>query len=229
MLRSFSFILLIFCFSISFSQDEIADISSAKPDSAFNVLLSALENQDVGYVWSGPQSAESRLGFIGDDFQRLYITFKSLIQNYDNPFEYFIYGEFTLKEISCEFQGSLIISETGFIEDSSFPGIKRAYLSGDYVFFEKQSCLGSGIFRGDFISSIYLDENGMVHYDDVYEDKPNFTNNEFFGYFYPYSTGEIMKANWGDKRIPDSGLLDVGKEKFQPSFRYLDKGWEEER
>ncbi len=217
---------MLFFFAISYSQQEITDASSAGSDSAsaYQVLISAFENQDIGYVWAGLQSSENRLGFIGDDFQRLYIHFKSLIQNYDNPFEYFIYGEFTVKEISCEFQG---FSEAGFLEDSSIPGLQRAYLSGNYVFFEKQSCFGSGIFRGEFVSSVYLDENGMVHYDDLYEDKPHFTNNEFFGNFYPYGTEEIMKANWGDKRIPDSGLLDVGKEKFQPSFRYLDKGWGE--
>ncbi|HMU12618.1 MAG TPA: hypothetical protein PKE53_01360, partial [Flavobacteriales bacterium] len=47
------------------------------------------------------------LGFIGNDYQRLYIRFISVIQNPTNPYEYLVYGKTMVKETVCSFQGSI--------------------------------------------------------------------------------------------------------------------------
>ncbi|MGC9344740.1 MAG: hypothetical protein ACP5E3_18680, partial [Bacteroidales bacterium] len=122
-------------------------LKEVEVDSTQEFLLTAIENSDIGFLWAGSQSQDNRLGFIGENFQRLQIRFLSVIQNFDNPYEYFMYGKTKVKDNICEFQGSLIIREAGVVEDEDYPDINRAYLAGDYVLFEDQSCLHSGIFR----------------------------------------------------------------------------------
>jgi len=196
-------------------------------DSTQEFLLTSIENSDLGFLWEGSQSQDNRLGFIGENFQRLQIRFLSVIQNFDNPYEYFFYGKTKVKDNICEFQGSLIIREAGMIEDDEYPDLKRAYLAGDYVLFEDQSCLHSGIFRGNFITTIYLDKEGTVYYDNLEKEERDYTNNEFFGKWEGYFPYEVMDANWGDFRIPYSTQLDMGLDSFKPSFNFLDKGWQE--
>lgn len=202
-------------------------ITEVPVDSAYEALLSSIENSDIGYLWAGEVSQSNRIGYIGDGFQRLQLRFISVIQNFDNPYEYFLYGKTKVAKNICEFQGSLSIREAGYLTENEFPGFIRAYLSGDFVLFEEQACLHSGIFRGNFITSVYLDPDGVIYYDDLKKDSKNFTNNEFFGEWEGYYPYEIKKANWGDHRIPFSTGLDMGPEKFKPSFRYLEKGWKE--
>ena len=196
-------------------------------DSTYNFLLNQLENTDVGFLWDGELSQANRLGYIGEDFQRLEIRFESVVKNFDNPYEYFIYGKTRVDGNICEFQGSLLITETGYIIDEEYPELMRAYLSGNYVLFEDQACLHSGVFRGNFITGIYLDEQGDIYYDDLEQDENDFTNNEFFGEWEGYFPYEVKPANWGDFRIPNSSGLDVGVEAFKPSFKYLENGWRE--
>lgn len=206
-------------------QNSIKDV---EVDSTQEFLLTAIENSDIGFLWAGSQSQDNRLGFIGENFQRLQIRFLSVIQNFDNPYEYFMYGKTKVKDNICEFQGSLIIREAGVVEDEEYPDITRAFLAGDYVLFEDQSCLHSGIFRGNFITTIYLDEQGTIYYDDLEkEDEKDYTNNEFFGQWEGYYPYEVLDANWGDYRIPYSTQLDMGLETFKPSFNFLDQGWQE--
>lgn len=196
-------------------------------DSSREFLLTAIENSDLGFLWEGSQSQDSRLGFIGENYQRLQIRFLSVIQNFDNPYEYFLYGKTKVKDNICEFQGSLIIRETGVVEDEEYTELTRAYLAGDYVLFEDQSCLHSGIFRGSFITTIYLDGEATVYYDNLDKGKRDFTNNEFFGQWEGYYPYEVKDANWGDYRIPYSTQLDMGLDTFKPSFNFLDNGWRE--
>lgn len=212
------------------AQDEPqADTSniSAEADSAYNFLLTQLENADLGYLWAGELSQSNRLGYIGEDFQRLEVRFLSIIKNFDNPYEYFLYGKTRVEEVICEFQGSLLITETGYIQDEEQTEFERAYISGNFVLFEDQACLHSGIFRGNFITGIYLDEQGDIYYDDLNREEDDFINNEFFGEWEGYYPYELKPANWGDFRIPNSLGLDVGDDEFKPSFQTLDNGWRE--
>lgn len=200
----------------------------ASSDSSYEFLLKNLENQDIAFLWGGEISSRNRIGFIGEEFQRLSVEFISVIQNFDNPWEYFIYGTSRVKENVCSFQGSLQITETGILKNEKHNEFTRAYLKGDYVLYEDQSCMHSGIFSGDFITSVYLDESGQVYYDNLdQESQPKYRNNEFFGKWQSYTDAEELEAHWGDFRIPFSIGLDVGKERFKPAFQYREQGWKE--
>ncbi|MFW5645265.1 MAG: hypothetical protein ACOCZL_05080, partial [Bacteroidota bacterium] len=150
-------------------------------DSTYDFLLTQLENTDLGFLWRGERSQSNRIGYIGEEFQRLEVRFLSVIKNFDNPYEYFIYGKTRVENVICEFQGSLLISETGYIQEDEHSEFERAYISGNFVLFEDQVCRHSGIFRGKFLTGIYHDDQGNIYYDDLDRDEDDYINNEFFG------------------------------------------------
>lgn len=41
-----------------------------------------------------------------------------------------------------------------------------------------------------------------------------------------YNSNEMKCSNWGERRIPFSGDLDIGAGEFSPNPKYFDKGWE---
>jgi len=196
-------------------------------DSTYLYLLEVIENTDIGFIWGGELSQFNRLGYIGDQYQRFQIHFLSVIQNFDNPYEYFLYGKTNVQDNICQFQGSLQITEISIIEDEEYPQFLRVYLGGNYVLFEDQSCLYSGALRGDFDSYVYLDDRGTIFYDNLEEEEDDYANNQFYGDWENYFADETKSCNWGDHRIPFSAGLDMGPEEFKPSFQYLENGWSE--
>ncbi len=214
--------------SFLYAQDEgsvLTDSQSEISDS----IISLLEYSDIGFIWTGEGYDNSRLGFISDDYQRIRVRFLSVIQNYDNPFEYFVYGKSKVKEQVCEFQGSVYITEAGVVDvdEDEYPGFTRAFVSGNYVLYEDPGCIRSGIYSGNFLNRIYFDKNGDVYYDDLNLEEKDYENSLFRGSWFNYDTGEEMICNWGDYRIPGAEELDVGAGEFHPSFRYLENGWKE--
>ncbi len=220
MLKTLLVILLSGLALVTYTQD-------TESDSINDQLVSDIEYSDLGFLWQGSPSQDSRLGYIGEHYQRLQIHFLSVIKNYDNPFEYFLYGKSRVKDNICQFQGSLVINEVGVIPDEDHPELLRGYAAGDYVIFEDQVCFHSGVFRGSFVSTFYVDEEGTFHYDDIYENAPAFTNNEFTGDFQEYYSDTILVSNWGDHRIPDSADLDTGLDEFYPAYKYQSFGWKD--
>ncbi len=108
---------------VSFSQDN--ERATSGSDSLNDQLVSDIEYADLGYLWSGAESQDARLGFVGENYQRLQVHFISVIKNYDNPFEYFLYGKTNTDNHICSFQGSLVITEAGVIPDETHPGLTQ--------------------------------------------------------------------------------------------------------
>lgn len=203
-------------------EDKNQDTVSVDTENSY--ILSYLGYSDISFLWKGELSQNERLGFIGNEFERIQIHFNSIIQNFDNPFEYLVYGKSMVKNNICEFQGSIIIYEVGFDaegDDSSGSG----FLKGDYLFYEDPSCLHSGIFQGEFYTNFYIDKTETLYYDDLDENDNSYTNNSFIGKWYHYSSELEQVCNWGDRRIPESAALDIGLAKFKPSFKYYNSGW----
>lgn len=53
-----------------------------------------------------------------------------------------------------------------------------------------------------------------------------FTNNNFTGTWTSYKSNLSRKCNWGDYRIPESRLLDIGAGQFSVDQKYRKNGWE---
>ena len=181
------------------------------------------------------------LGFIGDNYQRFYIHFISIIQNSTNPYEYFAYGKTKVKENICEFQGIIKVISAEvynemyemyeFYEDSELYeksyNKKRGFTDCEVVLYENKQHSYSGFFKGKMRSYFYIDTvTGTFRYDDLESYSDSFENNQFTGNWTSYKTKNSKKCNWGNYRIPDSGDLDIGAAYFSVDKEYVKNGWE---
>ncbi|MCO7352770.1 hypothetical protein NHN18_04630 [Riemerella anatipestifer] len=65
------------------------------------------------------------LGFIGNNYQRFFIHFTSVIQNPTNPYEYLVSGKTKVRETICTFQGTITIKQAKIYKSSDFPNYKQ--------------------------------------------------------------------------------------------------------
>jgi hypothetical protein len=91
----------------------------------------------------------------------------------------------------------------------------------------KENCelSATGIFRGKVFVSWYLDTSGIIHYDDVLDYIPRYSNCQFIGTWTSFKTGKSKPVAWGQHRILCSGDLDVGAAEFMPNPKYSNVGW----
>jgi hypothetical protein len=166
------------------------------------------------------------LGYIGENYQRFYIHFTSVIQNPNNKAEYFVYGKTRVKTNICSFQGLIKIKDAKIYNDYEFPSVKQGFATGDYEFYEDSDQKGTGILKGKFKTDFYVDKSGLIMYNSLMFVADGFKNNQFEGTWISYKSGDSKKCNWGDYRIPDSRDLDTGAAEFSPHDKYKDFGWE---
>ena len=166
------------------------------------------------------------LGYIGDNYQRFYIHFISVIQNPVNKLEYLVYGKTRVKENICSFQGKLCITSANtYKTKDEFPELTQGVVSGCYELYEDAKQKGTGKLSGTFSTDFYLDEQGRMKYNALLFMADGFSNNQFEGKWISYKSNEAKKCNWGDYRIPDSKELDCGAGEFMVHDNYVANGW----
>lgn len=172
------------------------------------------------------------LGYVGDGYQRLNISFSSATKNASHPELYLIEGKAASGTDVCAFSGTIKIdrireyAKMHFGVDNAYKdkGIQaQGFVIANYEFHES-GCENSGILSGVMTSSWYLDKDGAVRYDDIGKDSDSYSNNQYVGVL--RSAGKSRKtANWGEFRIPFSGDLDIGSGDFGANPKYKDRGW----
>ncbi|QHL87231.1 hypothetical protein GU926_07215 [Nibribacter ruber] len=165
-------------------------------------------------------------GFIGDDYQRFFIHFTSVIKNPDNAYQYLVYGKSRVKDTVCDFQGTITVKSARLLKESDHPTFKQGMVVGEYKFYENGRLPATGFLQGKVTTDFYLDEKQKIHYDDLMFSADGFKNNQFQGTWTSYKTGITKKCNWGDYRIPSSGDLDIGAGEFSVNGKYIKNGWQ---
>lgn len=197
--------------------------------------IDLIKTKDVSRLWIGDRiniddtvtlERSEPLGFIGDNFQRFYIHFNSVIKNNKLNTEYLVYGKTRVKDNVCEFQGKIEITEAFTYYFTEISNLKQGYISGTYEFLENPSEKGSGVLKGKFSTNFFIDSQGQVQYNALLFDADGYENNQFEGIWTSYTSGKIKKCNWGDYRIPNSADLDGGAGEFAPTLQYVKNGWE---
>jgi hypothetical protein len=186
--------------------------------------LLTLEQFDAENGYSTVKRMEP-IGYIGDNFQRFYIHFISVIQNPNNPLEYLVYGKTKVKENVSSFQGTLTIMDAQTYDEGDIPTLKQGFIKGQYKFFEDPHQYGTGILNGEFQTNFYISEQVEIKYDALMFFADGFYNNQFQGTWTSYKTKKSKICNWGDYRIPDSGDLDIGAGGFRANDKYFNLGW----
>lgn len=232
----FTFILFFYSF-VALGQSEA---QLFKKKTLNNKFLSSteLKSQFIRYNFSSlfNQTDNSMVyGFIGNSYERIRIKFITVIKSNVSSDTYYVYGKSMVKTNICEFHGTITISNirqvkttsTGIDESYKNTGIKGQFIiTGDYSFLENKNQSHSGKFKGTFVTSFYINKDGIVKYDDIDLNSDGYSNNAFVGEWNSYDGKLIQRCNWGDFRIPNSGDLDIGAGEFSPNAKYLKNGWQ---
>jgi len=205
-------------------------------ESHSNDFLNEIKKYDLSDLWTlkeihfefeGDTSVFDRpepLGYIGNNFQRFYIHFVSIIQNRSNKLEYFVYGKTRVKNNICSFQGLIKVKHCE-TSDESYTNTKQGLVAGEYEFFEDASQEGTGSIKGKFYTYFYIDTSNKIRYDALDIVADGYDNNQFEGTWTSYNSNTSKKCNWGDYRIPDSQELDCGTGEFMVDDKYVKNGW----
>ncbi len=169
------------------------------------------------------------LGFIGDDYQRFYIHFISVIQNHTNPYEYLVFGKTKVKETICSFHGTITVNKSRIYRIGDIPSYKQGFAICDVILYEDKKQVSTGFIKGKLTSHFIIDEKGQFRYDAIMFVADGFSNNQFAGSWTSYKTNKSKKCNWGDYRIPESLDFDIGAGEFFVDDKYLKNGWENYR
>jgi hypothetical protein len=221
--KTLAFLLILFS-TKSLAQSNLINFTNEIKNYDYSTIFTA----DSFLVETGLEkvSRPEFLGFFGPDYQRFYIHFISVIKNYKDPYEYFVYGRTMLRNNICDFQGKIRITNAETLNKSEVPDYKRGSVEGSYLFFEDQKQKGSGVFEGTFGSSFLIDKKGNLLYDAIAISADGFSNNEFIGTWSKYGSKTKITCNWGEWRIPESGDLDIGAGEFSINKKYTNNGWQ---
>jgi len=165
------------------------------------------------------------IGFFGENFQRFYVHMISIVQNNNDPLEYYVYGKSKLKQKISSFSGKMKITKCQILDEEDVANCRRGFVTLKYEFFEDKLNGGTGKFIGTCQSSFFIDDENKIFYDAIYLYADSFDNNQFEGNWVSYSSDKSYKCNWGDFRIPGSEELDTGTGEFKVLKKYLNNGW----
>src|SRR5690606_31583927 len=168
---------------------------------------------------------EEILGFIGDDYQRFFIHFVSVIQNPTDPYEYLVYGKTKVKETICSFQGTITVRQARTYINGDIPKYKQGYATCEVILYEDKKQSSTGFIKGTLKSDFIIDDKEQFRYDALSFVADGFANNQFVGSWTSYKTNTTKKCNWGDYRIPEYGDLDIGTGEFSVNEKYVKNGW----
>lgn len=189
---------------------------------------------DFSPLWTKTENS-SVFGFIGDDFQRLYMKILSAKKDKNRPGTYLVSGRSMVKNNVCDFTGTIVITKArvyknmywGVDDEYRNKGIKKqGIIIAEYNFQEDRTQKHVGVFEGVLFTAWYIDKTGEIKYDDIRIESDGYSNNQFVGTWKSYDSKTVKNANWGDHRIPLSGDLDGGAGGFSPIDKYLKFGWQ---
>ncbi len=172
------------------------------------------------------QARPELLGFIGNDHQRFYIHFTSMLKNPQNPYQYTVQGKTKVRETVRPFKGTITVRSANIRKaQDMYPGYQSGYATCDVTLYEDHQLSATGSITGQLTITYMISPKKQFLYNTLNYQSDNFSNNQFRGQWTSYKTKTSKICNFGDFRIPDSGDLDIGAGEFSPDPKYFHKGW----
>lgn len=174
------------------------------------------------------------LGYIGDDFRRIKVFYTSIQKDTHNPDLYLVKGVTVVSNNKCDFSGVITIKEIRELKEMKLgendvfadAGFKaQGVLIADYIFKENPEQSHVGTFEGTMILDWVLSKHNVLHINDIDNFLGGYKNNQHIGTWTQYGSSIPKTCNWGYRRIPFSGDLDIGTGEFSVHPKYKNKDW----
>jgi len=175
------------------------------------------------------------LGFIGSKYRRIKIFYNMVQKDTKVPLSYNIKGISVVGTNKCNFSGELNVEsiheakrmELGVDLMYANAGFKsQGILIADYTFKEDRTQNHVGTFSGKMVIWWLIDKSGIIHINDVNNYSDNYKNNQHIGTWTEYGAANSKICNWGVRRIPNSGDLDIGAGEFSVNPKYKNLDWD---
>jgi len=194
------------------------------------VSPSDFEKNDFSHLWI----QEFDFGYIGTDFQRMYMTFNDVKKI--SATEYKVSGFSSVKNNYCEFSGIFKIleyhqlksfQETMFDESEEIRQSikKQGYIFAEFNLIENKDQRSSGQFNGYLFTKFWIDNTNSIHLlcIEVYD-----VGNLFLGEWTSHKSGASKPVAWGDYEIPLArGVLYQGDGDICISAKFHKNGWQD--
>ncbi|MDR2152510.1 MAG: hypothetical protein LBO72_06800 [Helicobacteraceae bacterium] len=192
-----------------------------------------LSRYDFASIFGEQDGFGCYLAYIGDNFQRLHIVFDEIAKI--APLKYAAKGQTMVKGNYNDFGGEITIDKAYRYKEFSegLDGEMIGKIADQGVIFAKVTLRendkqkGSGVFKGDLMTTWYIDADKTLRYDDIDSHSDNYANNQFLGVWTSYKTSAQKRVAWGQARIPQSRGFDIGAGDFSVDRKYLKNGWNE--
>jgi len=127
--------------------------------------------------WKDTHKRAEIIGFIGDNYQRFFIHFVSVIQNPSNKYAYLVYGKTRVKETVCSFQGTITIKQASIYDSCEISTYKQGFVVCDVLFYEDNTHPSTGVIKGELKSKFLIDKQGHFRYDGLMFVADGYSNN----------------------------------------------------
>lgn len=213
------------------ASDPKQEISTWRSEHEVGRIDEGLQNymllQDMSKFWT---SAESKyiVGFIGDDYHRFQIHYRTMVRDSRTKGLYTLSGETRFWGEVCTFTGAATVIAVRFYEPTApfSPGDIMGSVSWDVSLQLDNSCSTGGSIEGVLVSDFYFDD-GKPTLDERMIDADSYANNQCIAVWRSRNSKRIERCHWGEHRIPRCGDLDGGAGVFSPIPRYRANGWKD--
>jgi len=166
------------------------------------------------------------LGYIGENFQRFYIHYTSVLKNKTNPYVYNVTGKTKVKNTISKFKGTIEILNAKLSNNTDDKRYKRGFITCKIAFYEDSTENSSGTIIGKLKTNFCIDKQNRINYDTINLIEDGYSNNQCEAFWTSYKTRKSKKCNWGDFRIPDSKDLDIGAGYIVINNKFMKFGWQ---
>jgi hypothetical protein len=189
------------------------------------------------------------IGVIGSEYQRLYVVFKEVKKDANDPRVYLVNGYTKVKGNKNNFSGKITVEEIYATKGGNIMGTDDivvaksktgAIIFAKYEFFEDKNQKYSGKFEGKMWLGGYINlQDKFMYGGDFGPDAspcPEHRNNQYVGTWQSYTTYKTKMANFGQHQIP--GITDDPTQDpsgggkacggFPVDPKYRSRGWSEE-
>ena len=190
----------------------------------FTKFFTEIANYDLSHFFL--HGKDRFIGFIGNDIQRFYIIFTDVKKSPDNPYLYRVSGKTRVKNNNCDFTGSITVVRSGQAVEQELPDHVTGFILAQVDLAEDKEQPGTGTLTGEMLTEFFIPPQGRITAGDI----PGNQSLQFSCTWTSYKTGARKICNFGQGRIPQTGLPDGawegwGDGEFIPNPKYHDKGW----